>query len=103
MEFVTIGEADAVPAGGLVHFEAAGTPVAVASVDGELYAFHDLCTHAQCSLSEGELDAAEKEVVCACHGGTFDITSGSVVEGPPPSPVETYRVRVDGGKLQVEV
>lgn len=103
MEFVTIGEPDAVPDGGLVRFEAAGTPVTVASVDGELYAFHDSCTHAQCSLAEGELDPTEKEVVCSCHGGTFDITSGTVLDGPPPEPVATYRIRVDGGKLQVEV
>lgn len=103
MQFVTIGEADAVPDGGLARFEADGTPVAVANVDGDLYAFHDSCTHAQCSLSEGELEVSDKEVVCSCHGGTFDITSGAVVDGPPPEPVATYRVRVDGGKLQVEV
>lgn len=103
MEFVTIGEAGAVPAGGLTHFEAGGTPVAIANVDGELYAFHDTCTHAQCSLAEGELDPGEKEVVCSCHGGTFDITSGQVLDGPPPEPVATYRVRVDDGNLQVEV
>lgn len=41
--------------------------------------------------------------MCSCHGGTFDITSGQVLDGPPPEPVATYRVRVDDGNLQVEV
>lgn len=101
MEFVTIGKTDAIPSEGLARFEAAGTTLAVARVNGEYYAFDDVCTHAQCSLAEGELDGPE--VVCSCHGGTFDVTSGEVLDGPPPEPVTTYRVRVDDGDLQVEV
>ena len=42
--------------GEMVTTEVDGTVVAVARVDGALYAFADECTHAACSLSDGDRD-----------------------------------------------
>ena len=61
-----------------------GEKVALARVDGRLYAFDDACTHQKCSLSGGELEGAT--VVCPCHFGQFDLATGAVLAGPPPSP-----------------
>lgn len=77
--------------GEMVTTEVDGTVVAVARVDGALYAFADECTHAACSLSDGELEG--RHVVCPCHMGTFDITTGAVVSGPPPAPIRTWPVQ----------
>lgn len=77
--------------GEMVTTEVDGTIVAVARVDGALYAFADECTHQGCSLSDGDLEG--RHVVCPCHMGTFDITTGSVVSGPPPEPVRTWPVQ----------
>ena len=75
--------------------------VAVANVDGEYFAFADTCTHQGCSLSTGRLDGSN--VVCPCHGSTFDVTTGEVVSGPAARPVETYRVTVAGDKLEIDI
>ena len=85
--------------GALGTADVGGTTVALARVDGTVYAFADECTHAQCSLSEGDLDGTH--VVCPCHLGTFDVTSGAVVSGPPTDAVRTWQVRptADGVEL----
>lgn len=69
-----------------------GVKVAVANVDGALYAFDATCTHQGCSLGDGELEGAT--VVCPCHEGTFDIATGAVLSGPPPAPIRTYGVHL---------
>jgi nitrite reductase/ring-hydroxylating ferredoxin subunit len=98
-DFVTVGKAADVPAGGLAVFEVAGRRVAVANVGGTFCAFDDACTHRGCSLSEGELEGGT--VTCPCHGGQFDVRTGAVLAAPPPSPVKTYLVRAEGGSLQI--
>jgi nitrite reductase/ring-hydroxylating ferredoxin subunit len=75
--------------------------IAVTVVNGEVYAFDDVCTHAQCSLSGGEIEG--KEVVCPCHFGRFDIASGKVLGGPPEQPLRTYPARLSGGVLEIDV
>lgn len=101
MPFINLATAAEAPTDGeLARYDADGTPVAVANVGGKLYAFGDTCTHRQCSLSEGELQ--DTRVVCPCHNGTFDVTTGEVVAPPPPEPVPTYHVRVDDDQLQIE-
>jgi catalase len=65
-----------------------GARVAVASVDGTLYAFQDTCTHRNCSLADGTLVGTI--VTCPCHGSQFDVTSGAVVRGPAREALPTY-------------
>lgn len=102
MAFVTVGTADEVPPEGeLARFEVDGTAVAVANVGGALHGIGDTCTHAQCSLAEGELDGTHVE--CPCHLGVFDVVTGEVVAAPPSKPEPVYTVRLDGDELQVEM
>jgi nitrite reductase/ring-hydroxylating ferredoxin subunit len=78
-----------------------GKRIAIARVDGALYAFGDTCTHQGCSLADGELDGAT--VTCPCHGSQFNVTNGEVLRGPARESVPSYPVRVEAGALQVEV
>ena len=100
-EPVTLGPADAVPDQQMKAFPVGPNQIAVARLDGELYAFDDTCTHAACSLADGELEGAT--VVCPCHMGQFDLKTGEVLDGPPPDPIEVYRVQESDGKLTVEL
>ena len=100
-EFVTVAKAVAVPVGGMAVFDINGTPVAVANVGGTFHAFDDTCTHAECSLADGELEGTT--VTCPCHLGEFDVRTGEVLAPPPSSPVRTYRVRIEGESLQIAV
>lgn len=90
-----------VPPNGMVVVTVNGIRIAVASVQGQFYAFDDECTHEQCSLAEGDL--AGTTVTCMCHGAEFDVRSGAVLAPPAVVPVKVYRTRVDGAALQIEV
>ena len=97
---VRVGNPKDVAAGQMRVFDVEGTKVNVASVDGQLHAFDDTCTHTGCSLAKGKLDGTT--VTCACHGSQFDVTTGAVLRGPAARPVRSRRVQVDGENLLAE-
>jgi nitrite reductase/ring-hydroxylating ferredoxin subunit len=100
-EWVKVGEAGDVADGDVNAYPVADRTVAVASVAGTLYAFDDVCSHQQCSLSEGDLD--DTVIECPCHGSQFDVASGDVVQGPAVDPLDVFEVREEDGELQVSV
>lgn len=100
-EIRTIAKSDEIREGGMAVFEVDGQAIAVARVAGVLHAFGDVCTHAQCSLAEGELEGAT--VTCPCHGSQFDVTTGDVLNPPATEPVPTYELRVDGDEIAVDL
>ena len=66
----------------------------VRHADGSLSAFSAVCTHAGCTVGyQGG------QIVCPCHGGTFDAQNGSVVGGPPPSGLAVRKVIEAGGSI----
>jgi nitrite reductase/ring-hydroxylating ferredoxin subunit len=74
--------------------------VTVANLGAEVRAFGDDCTHAGCSLSEGEL-ADEDTVVCAECGSAFDLRTGEPVVGPAEDPISLFPARVEEGWVEV--
>jgi len=60
----------------------------------------DRCTHMGALLSEGRIHGAS--VVCGWHGWTFDLATGQCTNKDWAS-VETYRVRVVGDSLEIEM
>ena len=100
-EFVTLTKVDEIAVGTLKVFTVRGIPIAVANVAGAYYAFHDTCTHEQCSLAEGDL--AGTTVTCMCHGAQFDVRTGRVLAPPATLPVSVHRTRIYEDALQIEV
>ena len=100
-EWVAVAKVEDLAEGGMIGATVAGVDVLVANVGGHYRAIGSECTHAGCELHEGELDAEEGVVTCACHGSMFDLETGAVVAPPADEPEPVYRVRVDGDELQV--
>jgi nitrite reductase/ring-hydroxylating ferredoxin subunit len=78
-----------------------GTRIALANVEGTIFAIDDKCTHKGCSLGDGKLDGSTLQ--CACHGSRFDVKTGAVVRGPAEDPVRSYPVHVANGEVQVDL
>ena len=55
------------------------------------------CTHQGCAMS---YVSGSNQMVCPCHGGSFDI-NGNVVAGPPPAPIKKYTVSKSGNILTI--
>lgn len=100
-ESTPVGKAEEIPEGDMRSFQIGGEDVAVAKVDGKLHAFGNVCTHAHCQLTEGELDGTT--VTCPCHGSQFDVTTGNVLNGPATMPVDSYEVSEESGELSIGI
>ena len=69
--------------------------ILVRSLDGELHAFGQKCTHLSCPVY---FERAHQRLECPCHDGAFDAKTGNVLYGPPPRPLDPIKleVRADG-------
>ena len=85
------------------RFDVGPVPVCVVRIDDDLYAIHDTCSHADVSLSEGEVDAETKHIECWKHGSCFSLETGVPDVLPATKPVPVYRVAVEGDDVFVEV
>jgi p-cumate 2,3-dioxygenase ferredoxin component len=79
---VFVCRVDDVPEGQIRRFDAGeNAAIAVANVQGTLFAFDDRCTHGAASLSEdGQLIGHVVE--CGWHCGQFDVRTGEAVAAP---------------------
>lgn len=100
-EWVTIATTDQIPPGHAARVDVGGRPVAIFNVGGHFHAVDDTCTHAEASLSEGELDVERCAVECPLHGAVFDLASGEPLTLPAVEAVQVHAVSVEGGVLRV--
>ncbi|HEX2038952.1 MAG TPA: non-heme iron oxygenase ferredoxin subunit [Acidimicrobiales bacterium] len=83
------------------RFDAAGHRICVVRIGDDVYAIGDRCSHADVSLSEGEVLADEVEIECWKHGSTFDLKTGEPQSLPATKPVPVYDVQVVDGEVEV--
>jgi nitrite reductase/ring-hydroxylating ferredoxin subunit len=79
----------------------AGQPVALYRLDGEVFATHDICTHAEACMSDGYLE--DGVIECPLHQARFDVRTGRVLSGPTDVPLATYPVRLEEDRLLVQM
>ncbi|MEU6401938.1 non-heme iron oxygenase ferredoxin subunit [Streptomyces sp. NPDC046985] len=78
-----------------------GTPVCLVRTEGEVFAINDVCSHANVSLAEGEVDDCHIE--CWLHGSSFDLRSGKPDSPPATRPVPVYPVQIEGDDVLVSL
>lgn len=101
MSVVTLCNRDDVQAGSAKRFDVEGHRIALVRIDDEFYAVGDRCSHADYSLSEGEVYVREKEIECWKHGSTFSLLDGAPQCLPATQAVPVYSVSVDGDEVKV--
>lgn len=94
----TVGPTGDVPVGGGKVFKDQKIVVTQPTA-GQFKAFSAVCTHAGC-LVDGVQGGT---IQCPCHGSQFKIADGSVANGPASTPLPSYPVAVQAGKLVVTV
>ncbi len=84
---------------GTAHFfQFRGKPAVVLQTQaGEYLALSAVCTHLGCVV---QWQAAKGEFLCPCHGGRF-APNGNVLSGPPPRPLDTLPLTIDGNQLRI--
>ena len=71
--------------------------ILVRTESGELKAFSAVCTHLDCIV---QFQAETKHIWCACHNGHYNL-NGKNIGGPPPRPLEEFKVNTRGDEIVV--
>ena len=82
-------------------FDVDGHRIAVVRIGDDYYAISDTCSHADFSLSEGDVWEDELEIECPKHGSTFSLVTGEPQTLPATTPVPVYGVVVEGDDVKV--
>ncbi|MFN8126384.1 MAG: non-heme iron oxygenase ferredoxin subunit [Candidatus Nanopelagicales bacterium] len=99
-EYVAVCTLDDLADGTARGVEIDGTPIVVARVGDEVFALHDVCSHAEVPLSEGVVDP-DATISCWLHGSRFDLRTGEPDEPPAWEPVTTYPARITDTTVEV--
>jgi 3-phenylpropionate/trans-cinnamate dioxygenase ferredoxin component len=102
MTAIRVHRSDVAP-GAALKIDAGPTGVCLVRVDDDFYAIGDRCSHADVSLSEGDIDTQERSIECWKHGSAFSLLDGSPQSLPATRPVPVYQVVVDGDDVVVTV
>lgn len=78
-----------------------GQHIALAYVDGRVFAVDDMCSHEDASLAKGSLHG--ECVKCPLHGSRFDLNTGEALDEPAEEPIRTYAVRVEDDHILVKL
>jgi cytochrome b6-f complex iron-sulfur subunit len=71
--------------------------IVLRTATGEMRAFSATCTHLDCTVQyRKDLGV----IWCACHNGRYDL-NGRNIGGPPPRPLDEFRVVVQGDEVHV--
>jgi cytochrome b6-f complex iron-sulfur subunit len=96
---VTLPKADELPVGTAMIFKFGVKPaLLIHQKDGSWSALSAVCTHLACTV---QYEPDQDRVFCACHGGVYDPKTGVNVSGPPPKPLDPYKVKVVPGSVTV--
>jgi 3-phenylpropionate/trans-cinnamate dioxygenase ferredoxin subunit len=101
MPDVRVCSVNDVKPGAHVRYDVDGNHLCVVLIEDDWYVISDTCSHADFSLSEGELWEDEREIECPKHGSTFSLETGEPQSLPATRPVPVYAVRVEGDDVIV--
>jgi 3-phenylpropionate/trans-cinnamate dioxygenase ferredoxin component len=101
---IEVAKTSDIPEGEARRFVVNRIEVAVANLGGGTFlAVDDICSHAESSLSEGEVDVDTETIECPRHGSTFDLRSGKPRTLPATLPIVTFPVKVEGDTILIEL
>ena len=101
MGFVKVASINEVKLNSMMGFKINDTKILLANLNGNYYSIGDKCMHRGCQLSKGKLQG--ENVVCPCHGSTYELKTGNFTKGPTGKPEPKYEVKVEGNDILVNI
>jgi nitrite reductase/ring-hydroxylating ferredoxin subunit len=99
--YFTLCETKYVPEGGMKQFDLLDREFLVINLKGQFYCLDGRCTHAGAPLFEGSLKG--EILTCPWHYSRFNITDGSVANGPTKNPLNSYKCKIKDGRLLIDL
>jgi nitrite reductase/ring-hydroxylating ferredoxin subunit len=98
-EVIKVATLDQLQPGQMMYVSVDGLPIALANVNGTIYAFGDSCRHEGGSLSSGVL--RDDVVTCPWHGWAYNVRTGKSVVPPIGLRIPRYDVVVEDNVVYV--
>ena len=102
MTDIRVPRSDLAP-GTATRLDAGPHGICLVRVGEEFFAISDRCSHAEVSLSEGDVDAYDCTIECWKHGSAFSLVDGEPQSLPATDPVAVYPVSIEGDDVVVKV
>lgn len=99
-EYKAIANTTDIPVGESRILEVEGNSIAIWNINGNYYAYQNLCPHRGGPVGEGEMEGSV--VTCPWHGWTFDVTTG-VSPVNPAAKLTRYDVKVEGNQIKINI
>lgn len=94
--------ADEIEAEDVIRWDHGGRTYAVyRSPDDEYFCTDGLCTHENVHLAGGLV--MDHQIECPKHNAYFDYRTGAALRAPACINLKTYPVRVEGGRVMVDL
>jgi cytochrome b6-f complex iron-sulfur subunit len=93
---VLAGSLTDIPAGTGMVVAMGSKPVIVTNTEAGVTAFSAVCTHLGCIV---DFDSTLRQIVCPCHDGHFNASTGVVVSGPPPRPLAPVATVIEADQV----
>jgi 3-phenylpropionate/trans-cinnamate dioxygenase ferredoxin subunit len=100
-QYTTVASLKELKTSKLLCVKPQGLRIALAYVDGKVFAVDDMCSHEDASLAKGSLHG--ECVKCPLHGSRFDLNTGAALDEPAEEPVKTYPVKIEGDDILVKL
>lgn len=94
---------DEMASGTAKRFDVEGHRIALVRIENDFYAIGDRCSHADYSLSEGEVYEREREIECWKHGSTFSLIDGQPQMLPATKPVPVYEIETTDTEVFIRI
>ncbi len=97
---ISLGDEETILVGGSKTVRFGRNPAIVINLEQfGLVAYSAVCTHFACIV---KWNPESGMIECPCHAGFYDPQDGSVISGPPPLPLERFKVSKEGGTIYLE-
>ncbi len=80
-----------------------GNSVLVLQLGEEYFAVESICSHAEVSLEDGEVDKNDCTIECPKHGSLFSLKNGEALTLPATRPLKTWPLSIDGENVVIEL
>jgi 3-phenylpropionate/trans-cinnamate dioxygenase ferredoxin subunit len=102
MSEIRVSRSELAP-GSAHRIDAGPSGVCVVQINDDYYAIGDRCSHADVSLSEGDVDVEDRVIECWKHGSAFSLLDGVPQSLPAIQAVPVYPLVIDGDDLVVTI
>ena len=98
---VKVAKVSEIPENGVRGFDVEDRQVAVCRINGEFFAFDEICSHQYASLAEGWLE--DHTIECPMHGAQFDVRTGEALTLPATENIRTYPVLIKDDDVYIKL